>query len=38
VELPILYPPIGPDAAREVIRAFRRDTTSKELQPDPVAV
>jgi alkanesulfonate monooxygenase SsuD/methylene tetrahydromethanopterin reductase-like flavin-dependent oxidoreductase (luciferase family) len=38
VDLPILYPPIGPDAARDVIRAFRRDTTSKELQPDPVAV
>jgi alkanesulfonate monooxygenase SsuD/methylene tetrahydromethanopterin reductase-like flavin-dependent oxidoreductase (luciferase family) len=25
VAMPILYPPIGPDAARDVIQAFRRD-------------
>jgi alkanesulfonate monooxygenase SsuD/methylene tetrahydromethanopterin reductase-like flavin-dependent oxidoreductase (luciferase family) len=28
VDFPILYPPIGPDAARSVIQAFRRDRTS----------
>jgi alkanesulfonate monooxygenase SsuD/methylene tetrahydromethanopterin reductase-like flavin-dependent oxidoreductase (luciferase family) len=38
VDLPILYPPIGPDAARDVIRAFRRDTTSKERQLDAATV
>jgi alkanesulfonate monooxygenase SsuD/methylene tetrahydromethanopterin reductase-like flavin-dependent oxidoreductase (luciferase family) len=36
VDLPILYPPIGPDAANSVIQAFRRDTTSQEQDPLPV--
>jgi len=38
VDLPILYPPIGPDAAREVIHAFRREATATEPQRDTVAV
>ena len=33
VDLPILYPPIGPDGARGVIQAFRRDTTTETPTP-----
>ena len=30
VDLPILNPPIGPDAARAVIHAFRREPTASK--------
>lgn len=30
VDLPILGPPIGPEAARGVIQAFRRDTQASD--------
>jgi alkanesulfonate monooxygenase SsuD/methylene tetrahydromethanopterin reductase-like flavin-dependent oxidoreductase (luciferase family) len=33
VDLPILNPPIGPDAARAVIEAFRREPTSPAAAP-----
>ena len=33
VDLPILNPPIGPDAARSVIQAFRRDTPTETPTP-----